>query len=49
MQSGFLQADAENRGVVFDPRTKMLLLITMAVFVLGGAGGSAGRRAGCRS
>lgn len=28
MQSGFLQADAENRGVVFDPRTKMLLLIT---------------------
>ena len=39
MQSGFLQADVENRGVVFDPRTKMLLLITMAVFVLGGAGG----------
>lgn len=39
MQSGFLQTDVENRGIVFDPRTKMLLLITMAVFVLGGAGG----------
>lgn len=35
MQSGFLQTDVENRGIVFDPRTKMLLLITMAVFVLG--------------
>lgn len=39
MQSGFLQTDVENRGIVFDPRTKMLLLITMTVFVLGGAGG----------
>ena len=38
MQSGFLQTDVENRGIVFDPRTKMLLLITMTVFVLGGAG-----------
>ena len=24
--------------VTFDPRTKMLLLMTMAIFVLGGAG-----------
>ncbi len=26
------------QGVKFDPRTKMLLLLTMAIFVLGGAG-----------
>lgn len=40
MQGNLLQADVENRGIVFDPRTKMLLLITVAIFVLGGAGGS---------
>ena len=39
MQSGLLQADVENRGIVFDPRTKMFLLLTIAIFVLGGAGG----------
>ena len=39
MLSGILQASTENRGIVFDPRTKFLLLITMATFVLGGAGG----------
>lgn len=39
MQTNFLQADAENRGLVLDPRTKMVVLITMAIFVLGGAGG----------
>ena len=27
------------RAVRFDPRTKLLLLVTMAIFVLGGAGG----------
>ena len=26
--------------IKFDPRTKMLLLFTMALFVLGGAGGN---------
>ena len=39
MQANLLQPDVENRGIVFDPRTKMLLLFTIAVFVLGGAGG----------
>ena len=39
MQADLLQPDVENRGIVFDPRTKMLLLFTVAVFVLGGAGG----------
>ena len=39
MSSGILQTTTENRGIVFDPRTKFLLLITMATFVLGGAGG----------
>ena len=35
MARGILQASVENRGLVLDPRTKMLLLFTMAVFVLG--------------
>lgn len=39
MQTGLLQPDVEHRGVVFDPRTKMFLLITIAIFVLGGTGG----------
>ena len=34
-----LQADIHKRGLVLDPRTKLLLLITMSVFVLGYAGG----------
>lgn len=34
-----LQANIEARGMVLDPRTKLLLLVTMAAFVLGGAGG----------
>lgn len=33
--NSILQADVENRGMILDPRTKLLLLITMAVFVLG--------------
>ncbi len=36
-----LQASIKNRGIVFDPRTKFLLMMTMSVFVLGGAGGNA--------
>ena len=39
MRSDLLQPDMDNRGLVLDPRTKMLLLMTMAVFVIGGAGG----------
>lgn len=34
-----LQANVENRGLVYDPRTKLLLLITMSTFVLGGVTG----------
>ena len=40
MQS-VLQASANKRGLVLDPRTKLFLLVTVAVFVLGGAGGEA--------
>lgn len=36
-----LQANTDKRGLVLDPRTKLLLLITMATFVLGGIGGKA--------
>lgn len=39
MENSILQADIENRGLILDPRTKLLLLITMATFVLGGMGG----------
>lgn len=40
MQSGsFLQASVENRGLILDPRTKLLLLLTMSTFVLGGLTG----------
>lgn len=39
MNKGILQADVENRGLVLDPRTKILLLFKMAVFVLGYMGG----------
>lgn len=41
MNVGLLQPDMDHRGVIFDPRTKMLLLLTIAVFVLGGSGGPA--------
>ena len=40
MQTNLLQPDAEKQGVNFDPRVKLLMLLTIAVFVLGGAGGS---------
>ena len=39
MQTGLFQADVEHRGLVFDPRTKLVVLMTIAIFVLGGAGG----------
>lgn len=38
MENGILQAERKNRGIVLDPRTKLFMLITMAIFVLGGAG-----------
>ena len=38
MRQGVMQSDVEKRGLVLDPRTKLLLLITMAVVVLGGMG-----------
>lgn len=39
MANGILQASVQKRGLILDPRTKMLLLFTMAVFVLGYSGG----------
>lgn len=39
MSRGILQADVKNHGIVLDPRTKLLLMFTMAVFVLGYTGG----------
>lgn len=41
MSRGILQASVENRGLVLDPRTKLLLTFTMAIFVLGNMGGEA--------
>ncbi len=38
MQEGILQINIQNRGLVLDPRTKLVLLITISSFVLGGAG-----------
>lgn len=38
MRHSMMQSDVENRGLILDPRTKLFLLITMATFVLGGAG-----------
>ena len=39
MAAGLLHASIKNRGILLDPRTKFFLLITMSIFVLGGAGG----------
>lgn len=39
MVSTILQARIRDRGLILDPRTKMLLLITMSVFALGYARG----------
>ena len=39
MQGSLLQPDEKRTGITFDPRTKMFLLLTIAVFVLGGTGG----------
>ena len=39
MARGILQASIQNRGVVLDPRTKLVMLFDIALFVLGSAGG----------
>ena len=39
MSRQLLQAKIDKRGLILDPRTKMLLLLTMSTFVLGGANG----------
>ncbi len=39
MASGILQATGQKYGLILDPRTKILLLITVSTFVLGGLGG----------
>ena len=35
---GLLRADAGNRGLVFDPRSKLCFMVTLCVFVIGGVG-----------
>lgn len=39
MQTLLLQPGLKREGLHFDPRTKLFLLLTVAIFVLGGAGG----------
>lgn len=38
MMNGIFQADIENRGLLLDPRTKLFILIVIAVFGVGGTG-----------
>ena len=38
MVSGVLQTTGQKRGLMLDPRTKLLLLVTISTFVLGGLG-----------
>lgn len=38
MASGILQTTGQKRGLPLDPRTKLLLLVTVSTFVLGGLG-----------
>ncbi len=39
MAQGILQSNVNNRGLILDPRTKLLFVITITTFALGGAGG----------
>lgn len=39
MAAGILQVSVQNRGLVLDPRTKLMMLFNIALFVLGSAGG----------
>lgn len=41
MAAGILQAGVQNRGLVLDPRTKLMMLFNIALFVLGSAGAGA--------
>lgn len=41
MRREFLSSEQQKRGIHFDPRTKLLLILIISVFVLGGAGGDA--------
>ena len=36
--NGLFQADIEDRGILLDPRTKLFVLLTIVIFVLGGMG-----------
>ncbi|MCM1330800.1 MAG: energy-coupling factor transporter transmembrane protein EcfT [Ruminococcus sp.] len=36
--NGILRADIENRGISFDPRTKLIVMLTLVFFSLGGIG-----------
>lgn len=38
MWGHLLQAESEARGLILDPRTKLLMMVTMAAFILGAAG-----------
>lgn len=40
MTSSVLQATGQKRGLILDPRTKLLLLVAVSSFVLGGLGGN---------
>jgi len=40
MAHSILQSSVSRKGLALDPRTKMLMLFTMSLFVLGGAGSS---------
>ncbi len=39
MTSSLLQIEKYKRGLMFDPRTKLFMVLTLAVFGIGGAGG----------
>ncbi|SHH87987.1 energy-coupling factor transport system permease protein [Sporobacter termitidis DSM 10068] len=39
MASSILQTTGQKRGMILDPRTKLLLLVTVSIFVLGGLDG----------
>lgn len=41
MRREFLSSEQQKKGIHFDPRTKLLLILIISVFVLGGAGGNA--------
>lgn len=40
MKTSILCSEKEKKGIILDPRTKIVLLLMIAVYVLGGAGGN---------